>query len=85
MGFSIPLDRFSFDLDRGGHGKIHFDDDLSDFPARWRFYQLHLSAEYVVALCVERHAGRMPIFMCRQIVPFISERMFNCSLSELGK
>jgi 4'-phosphopantetheinyl transferase len=54
MGLSIPLDQFSFRFPQDRHLGISFDPRLNDKPSRWRFWQLQVAADYLVAVCVER-------------------------------
>jgi 4'-phosphopantetheinyl transferase len=84
MGLSIPLDKFSFELDRRQHSLINFDADLDDLPDRWRFYHLFPSKEHLVALCLQHKTSAMPAVICRQIIPLVSERIFECPVSTLS-
>jgi 4'-phosphopantetheinyl transferase len=85
MGLSIPLSKFSFDLDGDSENVISFAGDFDDLPMRWGFYQLHPSNEHLGALCTRRYAKRMPLLKSRQVVPFVSERIFDCPLSTFDK
>ncbi|WP_158253724.1 4'-phosphopantetheinyl transferase family protein [Chromobacterium alticapitis] len=69
-GLSIPLDKFSFDLDRTDEVGIRFDPALADAPSRWLFWQWHLSPDHIAALCVERPAERACRVRQWQSVPF---------------
>jgi 4'-phosphopantetheinyl transferase len=84
MGLSIPLNMFSFNLDENQSSVISFDNDFDDLPSRWIFYQLSLSNEYAVALCVERQTSKSPTLKSRRIVPLASEQPLACSINELG-
>jgi 4'-phosphopantetheinyl transferase len=84
MGLSIPLSKFSFNLDDSRSNVISFDDDFDDFPSRWRFYQLSPSVEYAVALCAQRQTTAPPALTIRQIVPLVSEQPLRCPIKELG-
>lgn len=53
MGLSIPLDRFAFDLEDPAGIRLTTDPTLDDRPDRWRFGQLLLPQEHMVAVCVE--------------------------------
>jgi len=85
MGLSIPLDKFSIDLDRATSSAIIFDGDFDDEPGRWRFYQLYPSQEHLGALCVQRHLGMPARLVARNIVPLISDRIFDCPIVALGE
>jgi 4'-phosphopantetheinyl transferase len=84
MGLSIPLSKFSFDLDGDIENIVSFDQDFDDLPTRWRFYQLYPSNEHLGALCARRYA-KMPLLISRRVVPFVSERIFDCPVSTLDK
>ncbi|WP_295978264.1 4'-phosphopantetheinyl transferase superfamily protein [uncultured Variovorax sp.] len=66
MGLSIPLDRFSFDLDQQGGQTIGFEHSLEDDSAsRWQFWRLQPDDAHAVALCLERaHDGREVQILC---------------------
>jgi 4'-phosphopantetheinyl transferase len=85
MGLSIPLDKFSIDLDGGTNGAIIFDSDFDDSPDRWRFYQFYPSEEHLGALCVQRYAAMPARLVARNVVPLISETIFECPIVALGK
>jgi 4'-phosphopantetheinyl transferase len=85
MGLSIPLDKFSFDLDSGTNSAIIFDSDFDDEPGRWRFYQFYPSQEHLGALCVQRGVGMPALLVARNVVPLISETVFDCPIEALGQ
>jgi 4'-phosphopantetheinyl transferase len=79
VGLSIPLNKFSFDLD--GHPRtVRFDDDFNDVPALWKFYQLGLSGRHAAALCLRQDNGKVPTLTCRQVVPLVFEQTFDCQV-----
>jgi 4'-phosphopantetheinyl transferase len=85
MGLSIPLDKFSIDLDGRTNSAIIFDSDFDDEPGRWRFYQFYPSQEHLGALCVQRCAGMPARLVARNVVPLISESIFDCPIVALGQ
>jgi 4'-phosphopantetheinyl transferase len=79
IGLSIPLNKFSFDLD--GHPRtVRFDDDFDDVAALWRFYQLQLSGRHTAALCLQHGNQGAPTLTCRQVVPLVFEQTFDCQI-----
>lgn len=63
MGLSLPLDKFSYHLQRTElavearpEATISFDPELGDDPASWRFRQFFLPPRFAVAVAA-RHAG----------------------------
>jgi 4'-phosphopantetheinyl transferase len=84
MGLSIPLNKFSFNLDENQSSVISFDDELQDLPSGWRFYQLSPSNEYAVALCVQRQTRKPPALISWRILPLVSEQLLGCPINELG-
>lgn len=76
MGLSIPLDRFSFDLDGDGI-RLSFDAGFDDSPSRWSFLRWRPSPAHVAAVCLER-AGPSPLApVVRRIVPLRSESLVD--------
>jgi 4'-phosphopantetheinyl transferase len=84
MGLSIPLNKFSFNLDENQSSVINFENDFDDLPSRWRFYQLNPSNEYAAALCVERQTSKPLTVISKWIIPLITERVLDCPIRELG-
>jgi 4'-phosphopantetheinyl transferase len=74
MGLSIPLDRFSFDLDGGDGAAIGFEHGLEgDSAERWRFWRLQPDDAHAVALCLERtHDGREAQILCLKATPLLA-------------
>jgi 4'-phosphopantetheinyl transferase len=69
MGLSIPLDQFSFLLDRSGRIGIAFDPRLADDASTWQFAQFSLSPRHKTAAAVRRGAGPDLPFVVRRTVP----------------
>ena len=74
MGLSIPLDRFSFDLDGSGSQAIGFGHALEDDDATgWQFWRLQPDDAHAVALCLERaRDGREPRILCLKATPLLA-------------
>lgn len=60
-GLSIPLDKFSFQLDEGKGIKISFIQDLYDNPSQWHFCLYRLTPNHMCAVAVE---SEKPIEIC---------------------
>ena len=74
MGLSLPLSKFSFQLDREPGVDISFEEGLDDSPARWRFWQLRPDADHLVALCLEASASPEPVeILCKTVRPLLSQ------------
>ena len=80
MGLSIPLDRFGFHFPHAAQVGIKIDPQLNDDAARWRFWQLQPSADFLAALCVERTQGASPLLIMRNIEPLSTEKIIECAL-----
>ncbi|MDN6882597.1 4'-phosphopantetheinyl transferase superfamily protein [Variovorax sp. CAN2819] len=74
MGLSIPLDRFSFDLDGGAGEAIGFEHGLEDDSAqRWRFWRLQPDDAHAVALCLERMKDESEVqIRCLKATPLLA-------------
>jgi len=74
MGLSIPLDRFSFDLDGSGSQAIGFGHALEDDDATgWQFWRLQPDDAHAVALCLERaRDGREARILCLKATPLLA-------------
>lgn len=73
MGLSIPLDSFAFALSDDGL-QLSIDARENDAPSRWRFWQMQLAPDYLVALCAEwKHPG-LPQMIVKNVVPCRSEQ-----------
>ena len=73
MGLSIPLERFAFDLEDSAGIRLKIDSSLDDRSDRWRFGQLSLLQDHMIAVCVEREArGRERVrdFVCEPVDEF---------------
>jgi 4'-phosphopantetheinyl transferase len=82
MGLSIPLDHFWFCLDDHKHVRLAVSPELGDAPSRWYFWQVRLSADYIVAVCAETlpSVSSVSQLRFRQVVPLGPEQPIECSL-----
>lgn len=74
MGLSLPLDKFSFHYADDRAVELAIDRELADDAARWQFWQFRPAADYLVAVCAERHEAGSPRVVVRQAVPMQSEQ-----------
>lgn len=54
LGLSIPLDKVDFRFTSDSEVHLNLHQDLADDPQRWRFWQLSVLGDYVVAVCAEK-------------------------------
>lgn len=71
IGLSLALDKFSFRYPDDETVVLAIDEEMADDPYRWQFWQLRPSADYLVAVCVER-LGAEPRLEFRRTVPMCS-------------
>jgi 4'-phosphopantetheinyl transferase len=74
MGLSLPLDKFQFHYPNDHGVEIEIDPELKDAPARWQFWQLSPTPDYLVAICAERNAHGVHRLVVRQTIPMVSEK-----------
>jgi len=80
MGLSIPLDQFAFHIQEERRISVSMQRNLNDFPARWRFWQLRLSANYIIAVCADRSNSSDQQLVLKKVVPLGEEQVLNYSL-----
>jgi 4'-phosphopantetheinyl transferase len=80
MGLSIPLDQFGFHFPDERRVDISMSSRLNDSASRWRFWQLRPSADYLVALCVERSGQSSPEVQTRSVIPFDGDESIDCPI-----
>lgn len=80
MGLSIPLDKFSFHFPHEHAVRIAIDASLNDEENRWSFWQYRPSAEYLLALCAERHAIEPTAVTMRRIIPTVGFEPYKSAL-----
>jgi len=75
MGFSLPLDRFSFQF-ADDHGvDLVIDPELGDESSRWQFWQFQPTPEHVLAACAEKLNVQSSRLLFRETTPTVSERI----------
>jgi len=74
MGLALPLDKFSFHYPGDHAVAITIHPELGDDSARWQFWQLRPTPEYVTAVCAERAGAQSPSLVVRQVIPMRSEK-----------
>ena len=67
MGLSIPLDSFSFGFPSETTVCLAVDASQNDHAERWRFWQLKLPGNYLMAVCAERVAGQASALNLRRM------------------
>ncbi|MCG8672356.1 MAG: 4'-phosphopantetheinyl transferase superfamily protein [Pseudomonadales bacterium] len=60
LGLSVPLKRFSFDLDGIERPSIRFSEGFGDFPDRWRFELYRPTPSSVMAVALAGTPGELP-------------------------
>jgi 4'-phosphopantetheinyl transferase len=77
LGLSIPLDKFSFRLQ--GENEIAFSTtpELSDDSRRWRFWQLQVGPQHLLAICSENDGAREPVLKFKNVIPLLLEEPFS--------
>jgi 4'-phosphopantetheinyl transferase len=68
MGVSIPLDKFSIQLEQDGLVDLEIEPELHDDPGRWQFWQIRPDRGYVLALCAERVTNLSSAISIRRMV-----------------
>mgnify|MGYP003465600525 CR=1 FL=1 len=72
MGLSLPLDKFTFSYPCENTVMLDIDTELEDDPHRWLLWQLQPEPNYLLALCVEKHAGIAPKLYVHPALPGLS-------------
>lgn len=73
MGLSLPLDGFSFEFPHHGAVSISIKPELQDRADRWSFWQYRPTADYLMAICAERHVDDAPAIQMRNFTPMGSD------------
>jgi 4'-phosphopantetheinyl transferase len=87
MGFSLPLERFSFHFAHDHTIDLVIEPELGDDSSRWQFWQFRPTSEHLVAVCAEKLNGQSSKLLVRETTPTISEKMLVPEFlrtSELG-
>lgn len=73
MGLSLPLDGFSFEFPHHSAVSIAINPELQDHADRWSFWQYRPTADYLMAICAERHVDDAPAISMRKFTPMGNE------------
>ena len=88
MGFSLPLDRFSFHFADEHAVALVIDPELGDDPSRWQLWQLQPTSEHLLAVCAERLNAEPPRLIVSEITPAVGQRLLTAEIlrtSEISK
>jgi 4'-phosphopantetheinyl transferase len=80
MGLSLPLDQFSFHIDKNKPLAISFEPRLQDDPDKWQLWLLKVSQYHKVALSVCRDINMDYQLVMKKVVPLMGEQAFFCSV-----
>jgi 4'-phosphopantetheinyl transferase len=75
MGFSLPLDRFSFHFADDHVIDLVINPELGDDSSRWQLWQFRPSSEHLLAICAEKLNAQSPRLLVRETTPGVSERI----------
>ena len=75
MGISIPLQKFSFQLERDGFVDLEIAPELCDDAKRWQFWQMRPASEHMLAICAERTGKSSPAILVRHAISLESEQV----------
>lgn len=84
MGVSIPLTKFSIQLEQDGLVDLEIAPELHDDPSRWQFWQIRPERTYVLALCAERVPKLRPTISIRKMVSMDREENVPVQLSRVS-
>lgn len=87
MGFSLPLDTFSFHFADDHTVDLAINPELGDDSSRWQLWQFQPTSEHLLAVCAEKLDGQSPRLLVRETTPTVSERILSpelLSTSEMG-
>jgi 4'-phosphopantetheinyl transferase len=84
MGVSIPLDKFSIQLERDGLVDLEIAPELDDDASRWQFWQIRPAHTYVLALCAERVSNSSPTISIKKIISMDREEIVSLWFSRVS-
>jgi 4'-phosphopantetheinyl transferase len=84
MGVSIPLDKFSIQLERDGLVDVEIAPELDDSAARWQFWQVRPAPTYVLALCAERVPNLSPTISIKKMVSLGHEEIVSLQFNRVS-
>lgn len=72
MGFSIPLDTFSFEFVGNKGVAMRIDGEQPASAANWLLWQFSVRGDYLIAVCAGRD-GNVPRLLLKETVPLLAE------------
>jgi 4'-phosphopantetheinyl transferase len=84
MGVSLPLDKFSIQLEQDGLVDLEIAPELHDDPSRWQLWQSRLGRTYLLALCAERVPRRSPAISIKKMVSMDHEEVVPVQFSRVS-
>jgi 4'-phosphopantetheinyl transferase len=72
-GLALPFDRPAFRFPTERSIELCAGEDPGGNGAAWKFWQLRIRDDFLVAICVERTGPRSPRLQLRELVPLVSE------------
>lgn len=88
MGFSLPLDRFSFNFPDDHAVDLVISPEMADDASRWQFWQFRPASEHLLAVCAEKLNSQSSKLLVFETIPTVSERTLAPELlrtSEMGR
>jgi 4'-phosphopantetheinyl transferase len=77
-GLALALAQFTFEFQGESTIHISFCEPLKDIPARWRFWLLQPSPNYIASVCVQKSVGLAQRLVARKLVPPGYDEPFHC-------
>ncbi|MCW5260622.1 4'-phosphopantetheinyl transferase superfamily protein [Verminephrobacter eiseniae] len=84
MGLHIPLDSFGFALDNSEGIEFVLADPSDDSAARWQFWQLQPTPQYLVAVCAASDSLPPTRIICRETMPLQWEKPIAIPTTRTG-
>jgi len=85
MGLSLPLDKFSFFYPDDHSVILTIEPELSDYSARWQFWQIPIGFDYLIAICAERLGTEPSQIVIRQLVSMLNEQTLDVTFLRTSK
>lgn len=77
-GLTFPFERPAFCFTAEQSMELCVEQEKQAERLRWKFWQLRIPEDFVVAVCVERTTPDPPRLRVREIIPLVSERVVPC-------
>lgn len=85
VGVSMPLDKFSIQLERDGLVDLEVAPELDDDPRRWQFWQFRPGRTHMLALCAERVPNGPTAISIRKMVSIGREEAVSIQFSRASQ